>query len=223
MATRRQSAASLGLANHLLAVGDRRLDDAVSARAEHVADDAAAALAARLTQFSGRPPAASLPPRRLLPPPTSSTSDRSRSPLASTRASLTPAFADRADPSDSPVVMGPGASASTPATLATPAAPVAQRRPPAVRTPTSHGYLGPEPTAVDIADQLDQFRQDVKDDHARLTAYILESTQPTEWRIHHGRDLFARPKMAPVKDKRGGTIKIKFKVRVPVLAADPRR
>ncbi|XP_044719999.1 SET domain-containing protein [Hirsutella rhossiliensis] len=78
-------------------------------------------------------------------------------------------------------------------------------------TPTAQTDSNVEWTIPEIAEQLNHFRQDVKDGHSQLTAYIIESTTATERRVHHGPDLFAAVKVAPVPEKKGTTMRIKSK------------
>ncbi|RDA93553.1 hypothetical protein CP533_3988 [Ophiocordyceps camponoti-saundersi (nom. inval.)] len=66
-------------------------------------------------------------------------------------------------------------------------------------------------TVTEIAEQLSGFRQEVRENHAQLVAYIIESTKPTERRIHHGADLFASVKSVSVPEKRATTTRFKFK------------
>ncbi|PHH78932.1 hypothetical protein CDD82_2760 [Ophiocordyceps australis] len=62
-----------------------------------------------------------------------------------------------------------------------------------------------------LVTQLQGFRLDVKEDHARLTAYVVESTKAAEHRIASGVDIFAGIKMLPVAEKKGTTMRIRFK------------
>ena len=62
-----------------------------------------------------------------------------------------------------------------------------------------------------IAEELRRFRQEVKDGHARLTTYMIESTKASEWRVQSGKDLFANIKIQPNTEKQG--MRAKFKVR----------
>ncbi|PFH60547.1 hypothetical protein XA68_10790 [Ophiocordyceps unilateralis] len=66
-------------------------------------------------------------------------------------------------------------------------------------------------TVPEIAEQLGRFRQEVRHNHSQFVAYIIESTRPTERRIHHGADLFASVKSAPVPEKNATTMRFKFK------------
>ncbi|POR32761.1 Histone-lysine N-methyltransferase EZH2 [Tolypocladium paradoxum] len=78
-------------------------------------------------------------------------------------------------------------------------------------TPTGQADSDIEWTVPEIADQLVQFRQDVRDGHSQLTAYILESTKATERRVHNGTDLFAGINIGSVPDIKGTTMRVKFK------------
>ncbi|KAF4972698.1 hypothetical protein FZEAL_9552, partial [Fusarium zealandicum] len=62
-----------------------------------------------------------------------------------------------------------------------------------------------------IAQELTAFRQDIKDGHARMTSYIIESTKATERRVLAGKDLFAGLSSKPVPAQKGETMRIKFK------------
>lgn len=67
-------------------------------------------------------------------------------------------------------------------------------------------------TIPKIISQLNTCRQDVKEGHAKLTGYILESTKVTERRIRHGRDLFANVRTPVLTEKKSTTMRIKSKV-----------
>jgi hypothetical protein len=67
-------------------------------------------------------------------------------------------------------------------------------------------------TASDIVGQLNSYRKDVKEGHARLTGYILESTKATERRTQHGADLFANIQSPLSSEKGSTTMRIKSKV-----------
>ncbi|KAK9437639.1 enhancer of zeste 2 isoform a [Metarhizium brunneum] len=66
-------------------------------------------------------------------------------------------------------------------------------------------------TIPKIISQLNTCRQDVKEGHAKLTGYILESTKVTERRIRHGRDLFANVRTPVLTEKKSTTMRIKSK------------
>jgi hypothetical protein len=73
------------------------------------------------------------------------------------------------------------------------------------RSPASHEWTVPQ-----IAERLTQLYQKVKNDHAKLTNYVIESTKASEWRVQSGHDLFAGISMQPSTEKQG--IRAKFKV-----------
>lgn len=79
--------------------------------------------------------------------------------------------------------------------------------PPKYQTPRK-----PEWDVAGIARTLTTFRQDIKDGHARMTSYIIESTKATERRVHTGHDLFAGLVSKPVPAQKGETMRIRFKV-----------
>ncbi|KAL6413652.1 hypothetical protein AUP68_03173 [Ilyonectria robusta] len=62
-----------------------------------------------------------------------------------------------------------------------------------------------------IVDSLNTFRQDIKDGHAQLAAYIIDSTEATERRVHTGKDLFASFSNKPVVEKLEESMRVKFK------------
>ncbi|KPM37353.1 hypothetical protein AK830_g9206 [Neonectria ditissima] len=62
-----------------------------------------------------------------------------------------------------------------------------------------------------IADSLNIFRQDIKDGHAQLATYIIDSTEATERRVHSGTDLFAGLSTKPLQDAADETMRVKFK------------
>lgn len=70
-----------------------------------------------------------------------------------------------------------------------------------------------------IVDSLNTFRQDIKDGHAQLAAYIIDSTEATERRVHTGKDLFASLSDKPVVEKLEESMRVKFKVPCPHLSA----
>ncbi|KHN96788.1 SET domain protein [Metarhizium album ARSEF 1941] len=78
-------------------------------------------------------------------------------------------------------------------------------------TPKAQTDSNAEWTIPKIIDQLNAYRQDVKDGHAKLTGYILESTKVAEQRIHHGRDLFANIRTPVFTEKKSTTMRIKSK------------
>ncbi|KAJ4237198.1 hypothetical protein NW759_000319 [Fusarium solani] len=78
--------------------------------------------------------------------------------------------------------------------------------PPKYQTPRK-----PEWDVAGIARTLTTFRQDIKDGHARMTSYIIESTKATERRVHTGNDLFAGLASKPVPAQKGETMRIRFK------------
>ncbi|KAF4446266.1 hypothetical protein F53441_10068 [Fusarium austroafricanum] len=69
----------------------------------------------------------------------------------------------------------------------------------------------PEWDVAAIAQNLAQFRQDIKDGHSRMTSYIIESTKPNEHRVLTGNNLFAGLTHKPVPAKKGETMRIKSK------------
>ncbi|KAJ4176054.1 hypothetical protein NW755_014631 [Fusarium falciforme] len=62
-----------------------------------------------------------------------------------------------------------------------------------------------------IVQALTTFRQDIKDGHARMTSYIIESTKATERRVLTGNDLFAGLSSNPASSDEAETMRIKFK------------
>ncbi|KAG6115886.1 hypothetical protein E4U13_002378 [Claviceps humidiphila] len=54
-------------------------------------------------------------------------------------------------------------------------------------------------------------RQDIRECHSRLTGYLIESTKPVDRRIHTGPDLFANIRSPAVAEKKGVTMKVRFK------------
>ncbi|KAM5367678.1 hypothetical protein ACJZ2D_009879 [Fusarium nematophilum] len=78
-------------------------------------------------------------------------------------------------------------------------------------SPKYHTPRKPEWDVPRIARALTAFRQDIKDGHARMTSYIIESTKATERRILTGGDLFAGLSSKPVSAEKGETMRIKFK------------
>ncbi|KAF4589488.1 SET domain protein [Ophiocordyceps camponoti-floridani] len=66
-------------------------------------------------------------------------------------------------------------------------------------------------TVSDVAEQLQSFRNEVRQDHSQFVAYIIESAKVTERRVHHGTDLFASLKSTPVPGKTATSVRFKFK------------
>ncbi|KAG5917295.1 hypothetical protein E4U61_002860 [Claviceps capensis] len=54
-------------------------------------------------------------------------------------------------------------------------------------------------------------RQDIRERHSRLTGYLIESTKPVDRRVHTGPDLFANIRSPAVAEKKGVTMKVRFK------------
>ncbi|KAJ6442974.1 putative enhancer of zeste 2 isoform a [Purpureocillium lavendulum] len=186
----------------------------------HDGNDLEASLESRLADFGSRRPNGSRapispPPLRRTPGGTPITFDPQHPALgktctASPAAAATVADAGRARasmsarrPSNS--MSGPG----TPHSSATPRH--LTHSSPSMRTPRGSEDLDSNWTVFEVADQLEHFRQDIRDGHGRLTAYILESTKATERRIHHGKDLFAGVSAEPLKQKTDETMRIKLK------------
>jgi hypothetical protein len=67
-----------------------------------------------------------------------------------------------------------------------------------------------------IVQALTTFRQDIKDGHARMTSYIIESTKPVGRRVLTGKDLFAGLSSKPTLADEADTMRIKFKVVDPI-------
>ncbi|KAF4465493.1 polycomb group medea [Fusarium albosuccineum] len=84
--------------------------------------------------------------------------------------------------------------------------PQVKATPPKYQTPRK-----PEWDVAGIARALNTFRQDIKDGHARMTSYIIESTKPIERRVLTGKDLFAGLGSKPVQSEKDETMRIKFK------------
>ncbi|KAH7113350.1 hypothetical protein EDB81DRAFT_825133 [Dactylonectria macrodidyma] len=63
-----------------------------------------------------------------------------------------------------------------------------------------------------IVDSLRTFQQDIKNSHAQLAAYIIDSTEATERRVHTGTDLFASLNAKPDLEKPAESMRVKFKV-----------
>lgn len=78
---------------------------------------------------------------------------------------------------------------------------------------TSRVYPPPRPwTVTAVADRLTTLRQDIRNGHAQLAAFMIESTHATERRVHQGKDLFANIAPPQVAEQGADTVKIKFKV-----------
>lgn len=64
----------------------------------------------------------------------------------------------------------------------------------------------------DLAKVLQCKLVDVRKDHSSLVTQVIEATSPTELRIHHGMDLFAKLRDGAVPERKGDTMRVKFKV-----------
>ncbi|KAK2922682.1 EZH2, N-terminal domain [Fusarium oxysporum f. sp. vasinfectum] len=78
-------------------------------------------------------------------------------------------------------------------------------------SPEYHTPRKPEWDVSRIVQALTAFRQDIKDGHARMTSYIIESTKPVERRVLTGKDLFAGLSSKPALADEADTMRIKFK------------
>jgi hypothetical protein len=83
-------------------------------------------------------------------------------------------------------------------------------------SPEYHTPRKPEWDVSRIVQALTTFRQDIKDGHARMTSYIIESTKPVERRVLTGKDLFAGLSSKPTLADEADTMRIKFKVVDPI-------
>ncbi|KAF7546232.1 hypothetical protein G7Z17_g8578 [Cylindrodendrum hubeiense] len=84
--------------------------------------------------------------------------------------------------------------------------PAQDATPKAVQTPRKSDW-----SVRRIVDSLNTFRQDIKNGHAQLAAYIIDSTEATERRVHTGTDLFASLSTKPVVEKPDESMRVKFK------------
>ncbi|KAJ0131055.1 Phosphoglycerate kinase [Fusarium oxysporum f. sp. albedinis] len=75
-----------------------------------------------------------------------------------------------------------------------------------------HTPRKPEWDVSRIVQALTTFRQDIKNGHARMMSYIIESTKPMERRVLTGKDLFAGLSSKPALADEADTMRIKFKV-----------
>ncbi|KAG5932277.1 hypothetical protein E4U60_005345 [Claviceps pazoutovae] len=70
---------------------------------------------------------------------------------------------------------------------------------------------GAEWSIEQIMAHLQIGRQDIRERHSRLTGYLIESTKPVDRRVHTGPDLFANIRSPAVAEKKGVTMKVRFK------------
>lgn len=78
---------------------------------------------------------------------------------------------------------------------------------------TSHGGNNPvQWNKPDLAKRLQSMLEDVRQDHSRLVTQAIESVSAKEWRIHHSTDIFAGLGLGPISERKGETMRIKFKV-----------
>ncbi|KAM0667522.1 hypothetical protein ACQRIU_003387 [Beauveria bassiana] len=64
---------------------------------------------------------------------------------------------------------------------------------------------------TDLAKTLQEFLKGVRQDHSQLVAHAIEALEPTEWRVRNGADLFQGLGTGAVPQKKGETMRIKFK------------
>ncbi|KAM3554403.1 hypothetical protein MY1884_006164 [Beauveria asiatica] len=64
---------------------------------------------------------------------------------------------------------------------------------------------------ADMAKTLQEFLKGVRQDHSQLVAHAIEGLEPTEWRVRNGADLFQGLGTGAVAQKKGETMRIKFK------------
>ncbi|KAI5467293.1 hypothetical protein BGZ63DRAFT_419009 [Mariannaea sp. PMI_226] len=77
---------------------------------------------------------------------------------------------------------------------------------PRIQTPQKLSWDVPR-----IVESLQSFQQDIKNQHAQLTAYLIDSTEATERRVHTGDDLFAGLKPNPSESRTNNSMGVKFK------------
>ncbi|OAQ98494.1 hypothetical protein LLEC1_04873 [Akanthomyces lecanii] len=65
---------------------------------------------------------------------------------------------------------------------------------------------------ADLTKALLDLLKSVRQDHSQLVTQAIEATTPTEWRVHHGADLFEGMGNGAVPYRKGETMRIKFKV-----------
>ncbi len=65
---------------------------------------------------------------------------------------------------------------------------------------------------ADLTKALLDLLKSVRQDHSRLVTQAIEATTATEWRVHHGADLFEGMGNGAVPYRKGETMRIKFKV-----------
>ena len=63
-----------------------------------------------------------------------------------------------------------------------------------------------------LVQSLTTFRQEVKNSHSQLVAFIIDSAEIPERRILSGADLFANISNEPVAEDAAKTMRVKFKV-----------
>lgn len=85
--------------------------------------------------------------------------------------------------------------------------PVKTTTPPKLQTPKKTDW-----NVTKIIDSLTSFRQDIKDGHAELAAYAIQSTVAKERRVLSGSDLFVNVNKNPVTEEKDVTMRVKFKV-----------
>ncbi|OAA81695.1 SET domain containing protein [Akanthomyces lecanii RCEF 1005] len=64
---------------------------------------------------------------------------------------------------------------------------------------------------ADLTKALLDLLKSVRQDHSRLVTQAIEATTATEWRVHHGADLFEGMGNGAVPYRKGETMRIKFK------------
>ncbi|KAG5997079.1 hypothetical protein E4U43_002739 [Claviceps pusilla] len=106
--------------------------------------------------------------------------------------------------------------------LSTPTQPAAAQSAPATEVAAINGTTAEAQTEAEteadtewtmdkIVTRLQAGRRDIRERHARLTGYIIESTKPVDRRVHTGPDLFANIRSPPVAEDKRVTMRVKFK------------
>lgn len=107
-------------------------------------------------------------------------------------------------------------TASNPTPTTTPQSLESSMQTPQLATPpsrTSRASLAPKKwNKADLTSALQDLLKDVRQDHSRLVSQSIEATTPAEWRVQHGANLFEGLGIGPIPERKGKTMKIKFKV-----------
>ncbi|KFA63021.1 hypothetical protein S40285_07252 [Stachybotrys chlorohalonatus IBT 40285] len=78
-------------------------------------------------------------------------------------------------------------------------------------TPKGQSQFASDPRFHEIVSRIQSFYQDVKESQAQLAACVIDDTRTSDRRVSSGPDLFADVKVETSLEKKGQTVRVKFK------------